>query len=187
MLARVPVLVVPRRQDVNTSSPFSHLAVAVNFSAGSDRAIEHALALAGAASERVTLLHVVAGSSSNAPSLSHNIGIVEYQEQLLHEAQAQLVHDAHRRLQQTAASTIDSDISVRTGVLVGDTAAALSQAVRNIGADLLVVGVSARGIVSRLLFGTTAVRLLRTSRVPVLASPDVAMVSSHQASRRLAA
>ena len=70
-------------------------------------------------------------------------------------------------------------------VLLGDTTTEISRVVDSIGADLLVVGVPKRGVVSRALFGTTAARLLRVIRVPMLAVPEVATASAHQESTSL--
>jgi nucleotide-binding universal stress UspA family protein len=64
--------------------------------------------------------------------------------------------------------------AIHTRVLLGDTTTEISRAIDTIGADVLVVGVPKRGLVSRALFGTTASRLLRAIRIPLLAVPDVA-------------
>ena len=61
--ATVPVLLIPWRRHAGTIRPFSHVAVAVDFSTGSNRAVEQALALASDSGDRVTLLHVVPGFS----------------------------------------------------------------------------------------------------------------------------
>ena len=68
--------------------------------------------------------------------------------------------------------------AIHARVLMGDTTTEISRAVDSIGADLLVVGVPKRGVVSRALFGTTAARLLRVSRIPVLAVPEVGIASA---------
>ena len=65
--ATVPVLLVPRRQEAGTIKPFNHVAVAIDFGPGTNRAIEQALALASDPADRVTLLHAVPRSSSRVP------------------------------------------------------------------------------------------------------------------------
>jgi len=179
--AASPLLLVPERSGPGAIAPFRHVAVAVDFSSSSSRAVEQALALASDADDRVTLLHVVPGFSAGVPTHLHKYGIAEYQ--------AQLMRDARRRLQMTVPATRHSRAAINTRVLVGDTTTEITQAVHNIGADLLVVGVPTRGVVSRALFGTTAARLLGVTRVPVLAVPDVETVRAHEegASQRLAA
>ena len=168
----VPVLVVPYRRRTATAEPFSHLAVAVDFSASSDRAIKQALTLASDPADRVTLLHVTPGFASDVPPHLYRYGIAEYQDQLL--------RDARRRLQLAVPVTRHSPAAIHARVLLGDTRTEISRVVESIGADMLVVGVPKRGVVSRALFGTTAARLLRVSRVPILAVPEADSASRHQ-------
>ena len=66
------------------------------------------------------------------------------------------------------------------GTHLADTTTEISRVVERIGADLLPIGVTKRGVVSRALFGTTPARLLRVSRVPILAVPEVKSASRHQ-------
>ena len=171
--ATVPVLLIPWRRHVNTIRPFSHVAVAIDFSTVSNRAVKQALALANDSGDRVTLLHVVPGFSSGVPPHLYRYGIAEYQDQLM--------RDARRRLQLAVPLKRQTPAAIHARVLLGDTATKISRVVDSIDADLLVVGVPKRGVVSRALFGTTAARLLRVSRVPMLAVPDV-RVATTQAS-----
>jgi nucleotide-binding universal stress UspA family protein len=175
--ATVPVLLIPPRPPTGTIRPFSHVAVAVDFSTGSNRAVEQALALAGDSGDQVTLLHVVPGFSSGVPPHLYRYGIAEYQEQLL--------RDAQRRLQLTLPVERNRPTAIHARVLLGDTTTEIGRVVDSSGADLLVVGVPKRGVVSRALFGTTAARLLAVTRVPILAVPDVGTVSAHRESTSL--
>jgi nucleotide-binding universal stress UspA family protein len=170
--ATVPVLVIPYRRRSATVEPFRHLAVAVDFGAASDRAFQQALALAGDPSDRITLLHAVPGFSSGVPPHLYRYGIAEYQNRLL--------RDAQQRLQLAVPVKRQAPPAIRARVLLGDTTTELGRVVDSIGADLLVVGVPKRGFVSRALFGTTAARLLRATRVPMLAVPEVGAASAHQ-------
>jgi universal stress protein E len=168
----VPVLAVPYGRRTLAVEPFNHLAVAVDFSAGSNRAIDHALALASDPTDRVTLLHVVPGFSAGVPPHLYRFGIAEYQDQLL--------RDARRRLQLAVPVKRHSAATIHARVLLGDTTTEISRVVESIGADLLLIGVTKRGVVSRTLFGTTAARLLRMSRVPILAVPEAQSASRPQ-------
>ena len=158
-----PVLVDPVPPAYGSIRPFSHLAVAVDFSASSNRAIKQALALASDPADRITLLHVVPGFSSGVPPHLYRYGIAEYQDQLM--------RDARRRLQLAVPVKRHTPAAIHARVLLGDTATEISRVVDSIGADLLVVGVPKRGVVSRAVFGTTAARLLRVSRVPMSGGP----------------
>ena len=62
--ATQPVLIVPAGAISDTGRSFERIVVAVDFSSASNRAIKQALALSSA-NGRVTLVHVVPGSSSS--------------------------------------------------------------------------------------------------------------------------
>ena len=171
--ATVPVLLVPARLRTATVGAFRHVAVAVDLRAGSDGAVERALALASDTADRITLLHVVPGFSSGVPPHLYRYGVAEYQ--------SQLVRDARRRLQLAVPAQRQSRAAIHTRVLRGDTAAEISRVVSSIGADLLIVGVPRRGVVARALFGTTAARLLKVIDVPLLAIPGVGQTSGREA------
>ena len=168
--ATVPVLLIPWRRRTVASGPFRHVAVAVDFSATSNRAVEHALSLPSGPADRITLLHVVPGFSAGVPPHLYRYGIAEYQDQLM--------RDARRRLQLAVPVERHTAAAVHARVLLGDTTTEIGRVVDSIGADLLVVGVPKRGAVSRAVLGTTAARLLRVTRVPMLAVPDVQAASA---------
>ena len=122
------------------------MAVAVDLKAGSNRAVERALAVASDAADRITLLHVVPGFSSGVPPHLYRYGVADYQ--------SQLVRDARRGLQLAVPAQRESRAAIHTRVLRGDTSTEISRVVSSIGADLLIVGVPRRGLVARALFGT---------------------------------
>lgn len=170
--ATVPVLLVPERRRTATTRPFRHVAVAVDFSAASHRAVEQALALATAAGDRVTLIHVVPGFDSGVPPHLYRYGIGEHQDRAIREAR--------RRLHMAIPLELRTPAVLHTRVLVGDTTTELNRVADSIGADLLVVGMPRRGALSRALFGTTAVRLLRSVRLPMLVVPETAGAATHE-------
>jgi nucleotide-binding universal stress UspA family protein len=114
----------------------------------------------------------VPGFSSGVPPHLYRYGFAEYQDRLL--------RDGRRRLQLAVPLKRHTPATVHARVLLGDPSIEISRVVESIGADLLVVGVPKRGLVARSLFGSTAARLLRTSRVPVLAVPEVTAASVGQ-------
>ena len=175
--ATVPALLIPWHRHAARTAPFSHVAVAVDFSPASTRAVEQALAIASDAADRVTLLHVVTGSAPDVPLFLHRYGIAEYQQQLK--------RDAWRRLQLAVPTERQTPAAIHARVLLGETTTEISRVVDSIGADLLVVGVPKRGMVSRALFGTTAARVLRVSRIPVLAVPEMGTASAQTESASL--
>ena len=161
--ATVPVLVIPETDSASTEEPFRHVVVAVDFTPASEHAIEQAFAFAGRPGDRITLLHVVAGSTSGVPPHFYRYGGAEYQRHL--------IDDARQRLQLAALKKGRSAATVYTRVLVGDPTTEIVRVADSVGADLLIAGVPKRGLVSRALFGTTAARLVRATPVPMLAVP----------------
>ena len=180
--ATVPVLLVPRRRRTSAPHPFRHIAVAVDFSASSGRAIEQARALAIGPGDRITLIHVVPGFSSAVRPYLDGYAVVPYQDERIREARL--------RLRNAASVERASRIPIDTRVVPGDTTTEINRVVDTIGADLLVVGVPKRSAVSRAVFGTTAARLHRSVRVPLLAVPETKRVVNAEGddpTRRLAA
>jgi nucleotide-binding universal stress UspA family protein len=175
--ATVPVLLIPRGRQTSAIKPFTHVAVAVDFGPGTNRVVEQALALTKTSADRITLLHVVSRSSSDVPPHLYGYGIPESQDPL--------IRDAQRSLQLAIPVERETSADIHTRVLLGDPSTRISRAVEDVGADLLVVGVPKRGVVSRALFGTTAARLLRAVRVPILAVPERATHAAHQESTSL--
>lgn len=171
--ATVPVLLIPPYGAEATSRLFSHVAVGVDFGPASAPAIERALGVARDPGDRVTLLHVVPGFSEGIPPHYYRFGMAEYQ--------TGLVRDARRRLKEAVPAGGQPAAGLDTMVLVGDVPEEISQVLSRIDADLLIVGVSKRGPVSRALFGTTAARLISRLRVPMLAVPDTAAASHGEA------
>jgi nucleotide-binding universal stress UspA family protein len=60
---------------------------------------------------------------------------------------------------------------VHTRVVVGDPSAEISRVAGEVGADLVIVGVTPRGVIARLLFGSTTARVIRKAGVAVLTMP----------------
>ena len=160
--ATAPVLLVPQRRG-RAVRPFSHTAVAIDFGPGTERALEQA-SLAADPVGTITLIHAVPRSASAVPEHLLGYGIPESDEPVLRDAQQRLRALA-ARMQSRRSS------AVATQVLTGEPSTAIRKFVDSTDVDVLVVGTSTRGAVSRALFGTTAARLLRSSRVPLLAVP----------------
>ena len=106
--------------------------------------------------------------------------VVPYQDERIREARLRL---------RNAASVERARIPIDTRVVPGDTTTEINRVIDTIGADVLIVGNPRRGAVSRAVFGTTAARLHRTVRVPLMAVPDaesVGQADGADPTRRLA-
>ena len=178
--ATVPVLLVPADRGASTTPPFRHIAVAVDFSPSSDAAIERAIALAAGANGRLTLIHVVPGFSSTVRPYLDGYAVVPYQDERIREAR--------QRLRIAASAAAPARMPIDTRVVAGDIATEIHRLVDSSGADALVVGAPRRGALARAMFGTTAARLLKSARVPLIAMPDAKRLATGDGpARRLAA
>lgn len=161
--AEQPVLIVPASATERADdSAFNNILVAVDFSAASISAVETALAIANENS-RVTLAHVVSGVSPAATS--------RYMYRLMEpEYQRALARDAWRRMPELMPA--NANTKVRARVVTGDVATEIARVASEVGADLILVGVTPRGSISRRIFRSTAARVIRTAGRPVLAIPE---------------
>ena len=165
--ATQPVLVVPKASDnaADTVTPFKNVLVAVGFAAGSGDAVDRALSIAGGEG-RVTVVHVVRGEPfGRAYRYPYRLMEPEYQRQL--------ARDAWRRIAELVPINAATSRKVHTRVVTGDPAAEISRVAKEVGADLILMGATTRGAIGRLLFGSTAARVIRTAEVAVLTTPPV--------------
>lgn len=162
--AAQPVLVVPLGNSDGVRS-FDRILVAVDFRDASHRAVEQAVTLAGRSNGRVTLLHVVPGSPHGVPRHLYRYGAAEYQHGL--------TLDAWRRLQSVIPRHATPAAQVHARVVTGDAATEIARIAAETDADLIAVGVTRRGALSRKLFGGTAARVMRIAGQPVVAVPEI--------------
>jgi nucleotide-binding universal stress UspA family protein len=163
--ATQPVLVVPSvaGRAADSMTPFENIVVAVDFGEGSREAVERALSMAKGNS-RVTVVHVVRGVPLGYSSrrLSHRME-AEYQRHLIQEA--------WQRIPQTIPVPAKTSSRVHARVVTGDPSVEIRRVASETDADLILVGVTARGPIARLFMGSTAVRVIRAAGRPVLVIP----------------
>jgi nucleotide-binding universal stress UspA family protein len=176
-----PVLIVPESESADavkaeSTLPFDNILVAVDFSDGSSAAVGRALSMANANS-RITLVHVVP-----AIPLAH-VSRYSYH---LHEAEYQrlLARDARRRLQDIAAKAAKSSGRIHTRVATGDPSTEIVRVADDIKANVIVLGVTARGAIGRRVVPSKAVRVIRTAGRPVLAIPEIVNEGSVHVSKQ---
>ena len=164
--ATQPVLVVPASPVtmVEPAAPLRSILVAVDLGEGSAAAVARALSMAGE-NTRVTVVHVVPGvAMAGASRYRYRSMELEYQRQL--------ARDAWRKLPGIVPAN-DASSKIHARVVIGDPTAEISRVAREADADLILVGVTPRGVLGRLLFGSTAVRVIRSAGVPVLTMPHL--------------
>lgn len=133
-----------------------NIVVATDFSSRSDRAVQRGAMLARLSGATMHLAHVV--DDDWHPQLLE-AGLRE-SEALLKE-QAASIHDKH-------------GVTCTYLVKSGDPATGITGAAGEIGADLLIVGPHRREVLRDIFVGTTAERVIRSSRVPVLMTSGAA-------------
>ena len=132
----------------------------VDFSAHSERALRHAVALAGAWHAHLTVLTV------NDALLVDAAAAAGYTGTLRDQSEAALLALLDRVPAHT--TRVLPAIDVATGAAADEIMLAVARA----HADLVVMGTQGLGGTSKLMFGSTTERVIRAARVPVLAVPS---------------
>lgn len=143
---------------------FKRILCAVDFSAHSRRALDHAVAIARWYEARVTALYVF----STAPLAAVGPGALAFEPLVLTDTDRErLVSDVREFAAAESAPGVAIDAAVREGF----PATEIVEYARTIDADLLVLGTHGRSGVERLLLGSVAERVLRRAGCPVLTVP----------------
>ena len=162
--ATCPTLVVPpRAADVAPDAPvqFRRILCPIDFSESSLDALAHAISLAEEADARLTLLHVV-----ELPlALSQEPMVLEVDLTRIREA---AVADARRRLHGLIPEQARAYCTVETTVVEGRAHQEILRHAAEQRSDLIVMGVHGRGVVDRLIFGSTTHHVIRAAACPVL-------------------
>ncbi len=141
---------------VTWPTPFEHLFVATDFSAGAAQAVSRAAHLAVAERGTITVAHVLSGS-------------------LPKKVRAEVEEIARRSLDQATkgvakmlAARGRRDIRVTSELCHGLPYVALVRQARSVGADLVVLGRHGKRPIRDMFIGSTAERVIRAGDLPVL-------------------
>lgn len=131
---------------------------ATDFSDAAGHAAERGAIVAKEQQARLDLMHVISGSSLSSLSKLFQVSA---------DVEARLIDDARRLLDETIAdigkaTSVRASASVKTGRVLGEILLASETA------DLLVLGAHGLNPLRDLVLGTTAERVLRTCKRPVL-------------------
>ncbi len=138
-------------------STFHQLLVATDFQEASQRAVDLAVRLAKEQGAALTLLHVF-----EIPAWAY--GAVDTAADLftpLQDAATEMLAKELARIRETLP---EAKSMLRSGRAAEETLAAAT----SVGADLLITGTHGRGVVGRVVLGSVAASLVRSSPVPVL-------------------
>lgn len=136
-----------------------HILVPVDFSKGSERAVEQAEALAAALGASLELFHAYQLPILALPDSTVTVSPT-YVADLTDRAQSEL--NRHRDLLR------ERGVQATTKLLEGNPAEAIVQRAEALPAMMIVLGTHGRGGFRRFLLGSTAERVVRTATVPVL-------------------
>jgi nucleotide-binding universal stress UspA family protein len=135
------------------------LLFATDFSKGSARACDLARSLADTCGASLTLLHVINEfSDRNARKVS-----AEVYEKLAAEIEKHAVEDM-----QEFRDRYFKDMPVTTQIAVGKSHEEIIRQGKKIGADLILMGTQGRAGIEKMLMGSTAEKVVRSSPIPVL-------------------
>jgi len=140
-------------------SQFQRVLCAVDFSEHSRTALRYAAAIARRSQGRLTVLFV------NDPLLVAAAAAA-------YDTRA-LASTTRRQLQQFVQGAMGSTADVNCTVTLGEPAKEIHKAAARTRADLIVLGTRGLGDARKLFVGSTAGRVLRTTKSPVLAVPPV--------------
>lgn len=150
----IPVVVVPQpSEEVPARTAIRNIVCAADFSAPSEHAVIAALHLAREHHARLHLVHAwhVAPYVERMPELS-----------------ASIERDMARELDALAQRHASPDLTLVRHLRRGHPHHELVHAARELDADIIVVGTSGKTGLDRVLLGSVAERIIRTSPVPVL-------------------
>ncbi|MFN7978771.1 MAG: universal stress protein [Vicinamibacterales bacterium] len=134
----------------------------IDFSPAAERALRHAMALSGLVAAHLTVVTV------NDPLLVAAASASGHEEALNDQMERALLETLER------VPAPDSPLLPALDIVTGDPADEILKAAERAGAGLVVMGTRGLGAAGRLLFGSTAERVIRDAHVPVLVVPDLA-------------
>ncbi len=138
--------------------------VPIDFSPGSLRALDYALAMVDPGGE-VYLLHVI---DADFLARVSDEGFCEAE-----TAKAQMQRKAEEQLRQIARKLLLVNVRLESMVVVGKPFAEILRIAADLDFSLIVMGIRGRrqGGIEEILFGSTAEKVLRAARIPVVCVP----------------
>jgi nucleotide-binding universal stress UspA family protein len=138
--------------------------VPIDFSTGSLRALDYALALIDPGGD-VYLLHVI---DADFLARVNDEGFCDAE-----TARVQMQQKAEEQLQKIVRERSLSNVHLESMVVVGNPFAEILRIADDLDFSLIVIGIRGkhRGGIEEILFGSTAEKVLRAARIPVMCVP----------------
>jgi len=148
--------------------PIRAILAAVDFSPSSERAFDYALAVAKRAGATLNVLH-----AWRAPPWSPPVGSPPVdQTTLVESALDSWRRSAEQELGALRERAEGSGVACQSHLEIGVASETIARVVKEVGADLAVVGARGRSALAHVLLGSAAERVMRISTCPVLVVPE---------------
>ena len=144
----------------NTMKPFTKILTAVDFSENSECAFYYALTLARQFNAELTIMHVI-----NEPVDLRGFYVPHIS---FEQLEKEIEESAVKMMEEFCSSKMGTYTDYKTSIVTGIPADEITSAAGKIGASLIVLGTHGRTGLDRILFGSTAERVVRSADCPVL-------------------
>lgn len=162
----VPLLAVPAGR--KAAAPISRMVVTTDFSDGTPDAIAHAFSIASENRSKVTLLHVINDVAADINS----------------HLRDPLIRGIRQKLEELVPRDALDWCDIQTRVETGTPWSVILETIKKEKSSLLVMNVHGKGMIERVLIGSTADRVLRGATCPVLLIPPMKMTPTGKAKKR---
>lgn len=145
--------------------------VAVDFSDITQKLLNNAAKLADAMQAEIILMHVAEPHPDQIafdydPAATYAIEPTEIRKNI-----AQRFHHEHQTLQQHADSLREQGINCKALMIQGPTIEVLLNEAEKLHVDFVMVGSHGKGVISKILLGSTSTELVKKSTLPVYIVP----------------
>jgi nucleotide-binding universal stress UspA family protein len=152
----VPVLALSAKERLRAPA-FRRILVTTDFSEGTPDALEYAFSIAQENESRVTLLHVVNDAGMDVSTKSED----------------SIIESVRTRLETFVPDEAWDWCDIRAKVEVGNPYRMIAKVLEKEKPDLVVMNIHGKGMLDRALLGSTAERVVRSAKCPVLLIPPM--------------
>ncbi len=140
--------------------PFTKILTAIDFSENSESAFDYALTLAANFDAELTIIHVINEPVDLRGFYVPHISFVELEKEI--------EESAARMMAEFCAARLGDFSNYKTEIITGIPHEEITATASRINASLIVIGTHGRTGLDRILFGSTAERVVRSAACPVL-------------------
>ena len=140
--------------------PFTKILTAIDFSENSECAFDYALTLANQFNAELTIVHVI-----NEPVDLRGFYVPHIS---FEQLEKEIEESAEKMMETFCATKLGTFTNYKTAIVTGIPYDEITAAASRINASLVVLGTHGRTGLDRILFGSTAERVVRSADCPVL-------------------